>query len=249
MMTPNADSKKYPTERMKLMTGSKKKILPRLLAVFMLLPALTVTAFAGSPNSEAFRIDVDLNVPDSKDVYDTQIYLYQVADAQVDGNGNLHMEPVGLFQDLTFDGLRQENVRGLTDVLCERIQYSGTGNTGNLAPVAVQKPGKDGMIRFDNLDAGVYLLRKWSCEDPERLEMLPALVYLPTYHQASDRWEHTARVIPKFSWQTDPVPPPTTPDSKLPQTGMVQWPIPVLAVAGMFLLVIGYGMIRRSKED
>lgn len=232
------------------MTDGKRKLLPRLLAAFMLLPALTVTAFAGSSRPEAFRIEVDLRVPNSNDRYDTQIYLYQAADAQVDANGNLHMEPMEPFRDLTFDGLSQEQARKLTDVLCQRIHAPGTENGDTPAPVAIGRPEKDGRVRFDDLQAGVYLLKKWSSEAPERLEMIPALVYLPTYQSEGDRWEHTAYVVPKFSWRPDenPAPPPAPPDAHLPQTGMVQWPIPVLAVGGMFLLVMGYGMLRRSKE-
>ena len=46
------------------------------------------------------------------------------------------------------------------------------------------------------------------------------------------------------------VPPetPETPKEELPQTGMIQWPIPVFAALG--LLVFGYGWyITFSKKD
>lgn len=235
------------------MTGNKKNILTMLLAVLMMLPVLSTTVVAATPDSEMFSIDVDMKVPNSDEVYDAQIYLYKVASAKVDENGNLHMEPVELYKDVTFDNLTQEEVRDLLDKLCERIKYPGSvpETALNLAPLEIQKPGKDGMIHFDNLDAGVYLLIKWNCEALDKLEMLPSLVYLPSYNQESGIWEYTVNVAPKFSWNPDPPPvtPPTTPDSQLPQTGMVQWPVPVLVLAGLFLLVIGYGVIRRAKQD
>ena len=238
------------------MTGSKKNIVTMLLAVFILIPMLCTTVHAAS---EKYSIDMDMQDAEYKEAYDAQIYLYKVADAMVDADGNLHMEPVEFYQDVTFDGLHQSEVHQLLDTLCGRLHYPGAAeeNMQNLEPVAVQKSGSDGQIHFRNLDAGVYLVMKWDSEAPSQLEMSPSLVYLPWYHQESDTWEHTARVVPKFSWQSDvtpdpepiPTPEPTTPDGTLPQTGMMQWPVPVLVLAGLFLLGIGYGMVRRAKQD
>lgn len=238
------------------MTSSKKNIVMMLLAAFILIPMLRTTVYAAS---ETYSIDVDVQESEFQEVYEAQIYLYKVADAVVDADGNLHMEPVDLYGDLNFDGLAQDEVRQLLEELCGRLQYPGSAEetAQNLAPVAVQKPGEDDEIHFRNLDAGVYLLMKWDSEAPSQLEMSPSLVYLPWYHQESDTWEHTARVVPKFSRQPEvtpdpepiPTPEPTTPDGTLPQTGMVQWPVPVLVLAGLLLLGIGYGMIRRAKQD
>ena len=243
------------------MTGNKKNILRMFLAALILLPVLSGMVFAANPSKGTFHIDVNMKDPNSDNIYHTQVYLYQVASAVVDETNNLHMEPAELCKDLDFDGLTDEKVSGLLDELCKRIKYPGSvpETEPNLVPQAIQKPDKDGMIHFDNLDAGVYLLIKWAQEEPSELEMLPALVSLPTFDQESGTWESTIEVSPKFDWKTEPTPtpdptpdpttPPTEPDAKLPQTGMLQWPVPVLVVAGLFLVVIGYAVIRRNRQD
>lgn len=239
------------------MTGNKKKLFTMLLAVLVLLPVLSTAVFAANSDEKSFSIDVDMKVPGSDTVYDTQIYLYKAAEAQMDKNGNLHMEPAELFQDLEFDSLTPEKARTLLEEVCKRVKYPGSASEpgADFAPLAVKKPGKDGMIHFDQLDAGMYLLLKWNQEEPKKLEMLPALVCLPGVDPKTGEWQHTAAVSPKFSWQPDPTPAPApTPapsdsNPKLPQTGMVQWPVPVLLIAGLALLVIGYGVLRRAKQD
>ena len=42
---------------------------------------------------------------------------------------------------------------------------------------------------------------------------------------------------------------PPTPLSRLPQTGMLWWPVPFLAVGGMFLFVLGWALNRRSRYE
>lgn len=239
------------------MTSRKKKGITLSLVLFLLFSVYSVTAFAAESDSGKFAIDVDLNVPNSEAVYDTQVWLYHVAAAEVDETGNLHMEPMELFQDLEFDNLTEERTPILLVQVCERLQQPGSVPDAemNLAPNGVQRPGADGMIHFHDLDAGVYLLVKWGSAEPVDLDMLPTLVYLPSYHHESDRWEHTATVVPKFDWQPDgPVHPEqpdnqtsAVPDTKLPQTGMVQWPIPVLVLAGLVCIVIGSRLYRRGK--
>ena len=39
------------------------------------------------------------------------------------------------------------------------------------------------------------------------------------------------------------------PLASLPQTGMLWWPVPILAVSGMFLFILGWGLHRRQQND
>ena len=41
---------------------------------------------------------------------------------------------------------------------------------------------------------------------------------------------------------------PETPEERLPQTGQLRWPVPVLAAAGMGLLALGTRLIRRKAH-
>lgn len=235
------------------MTGNKYKFLAVVFAIVMSVPILSTTVLAETCQAESFSITVNMKTPDSDGVYDTPIYLYQVADAAMDNNGNLHMEPLEAYKSFVFDSLTQEDVRILLDKLCKTIKTSESkaDTYPELSPLVVKQAGTDGKIHFDNLVAGVYLLMKDNKESSDKLEMSPALVYLPNYNQDGDSWEHTATVNPKFDWHADvdPNPHPVAPDTKLPQTGMVQWPVPLLVLAGLFLLLVGYGMVRNSKQD
>lgn len=232
------------------MKATKKRIFAALLAGLLLFPVLGATAVSAASAQESFQIEVNMNIPDSDQVYDARMYLYKAASAQVDSTGNLHMEPTALYQDIVFDGLTQEQIPSLLDELCGRLEYPGSvpDTALGLAPLAIQNPGSDGIIHFDQLEAGVYLLVKWNQEGPNTLEVSPALVYLPRYNQERDIWEHTAIVNPKFSQIPTPTEP-SAPDPQLPQTGMLQWPIPLLVLSGLFLLIIGCGIVRGGKQE
>ena len=43
--------------------------------------------------------------------------------------------------------------------------------------------------------------------------------------------------------------PPQKPGGKLPQTGQLNWPVPVLAAAGLTLFGIGWGIRFRRKDQ
>lgn len=246
------------------MLRKRKNVFSILLAVLLVLPVLCSTVLAANHENPMFSIAVNMNDPDTGNVCDASIYLYKVAAAQVDESGNLHMEPIEPFKDLKFDSLSQQEVRSLVAELCKRITYpehlSETSDV--LTPIAVKRPEQDGMVHFEELDAGVYLARKWEQEKPANLEMSPVLVYLPNTDIQTGKWQYEVTASPKFNWHTDSaadsqldesqiVVDSNTPESspKLPQTGMVQWPIPILVLTGLFLLMIGYVILRSAKQN
>ena len=53
--------------------------------------------------------------------------------------------------------------------------------------------------------------------------------------------------------EEEPPPPPTTtpvkPPAILPQTGLLWWPVPVLAVAGLLLMILGWSVCRREDDE
>ena len=51
--------------------------------------------------------------------------------------------------------------------------------------------------------------------------------------------------------EPEPTPTPGTPDTpgeNLPQTGVLWWPVPLLAVLGALLLLLGWGLRRRDER-
>lgn len=116
-------------------------------------------------------------------------------------------------------------------------------------PVTV---GKDGTATFSNLTFGLYLVvQKTVPAGYGKTE--PFLVSLPylyegeyQYDVASEPKTDLEREVP-----TKPTSPPTkpTPSSgggKLPQTGQLWWPVPVLTCGGLGCIVVG--LLRRRRD-
>ena len=84
--------------------------------------------------------------------------------------------------------------------------------------------------------------------------LTPVLLELPA-QQAGDGWQYAATVEPKLERSGTPEPPviiipdnpAPTPGDKLPQTGLLQWPITLLAAIGVLLVAVGCRLRRRRK--
>ena len=103
-----------------------------------------------------------------------------------------------------------------------------------------------GTARFSNLPEGVYLFIQTK-EADGYTTLNPFLVTVPfTDTDGVTTYDITANPKPgKVSKKTEPTPAPAptptpTPiDHRLPQTGQLWWPVPVLACAGAALLIAG----------
>ena len=57
---------------------------------------------------------------------------------------------------------------------------------------------------------------------------------------------------PKFSWDAKPLKPAVPslkPDPSLPQTGQLNWPIPILIAMGLSLILLGGWLQRKSDHE
>ena len=119
-------------------------------------------------------------------------------------------------------------------------------------PGITQPIDEQGKILFDNLELGLYLLVQNDAAvgyEP----VSPFLVSVPGMEE--DRYIYHVDGSPKLSLKLAPPtePPPTEPPPpSIPQTGLTQWPVPVLAVGG-FLLILAGGILctaerKRSHE-
>ena len=152
-----------------------------------------------------------------------------------------------------------------------------------------QTIGEDGVVKFEDLDVGLYLLIQW---DPVEgyYELSPFLISIPNNENGvyvydtesapkqtpDERPTEPPTEEPPTEPPTDepptepstepstdepstepptdrptepPVEPPTEPDKpNLPQTGLTNWPIPILAVCGMFSLTAGLVMVIKGRK-
>ena len=123
--------------------------------------------------------------------------------------------------------------------------------------------GTDGVVKFEDLEVGLYLMIQW--ESAEGFyELSPFLIGVPnnedgTYvydtesapkQNTDQRPTEPPAEEPSTEEPTEPdTEPPTEPHEKLPQTGQTNWPVPILAVCGVFSLAAGLVMISRGKEN
>lgn len=101
-----------------------------------------------------------------------------------------------------------------------------------------------GVAVFDNLDLGLYLVVQTEASTGYE-KIRPFLVSVPL--QEDEGYVYNVNAYEKFTITKAPTPDEKTPDKKLPQTGQVNWPIPILTIAGVVLFMIGW-MFRFGQD-
>ena len=107
---------------------------------------------------------------------------------------------------------------------------------------------KDGKATFAGLPTGLYLIiQEKAAKGFSKLS--PFLVSVPYMEDGQYLYDVTAAIKTELEREPESTPPPSTkPDGpKLPQTGQLNWPVPVLAVSGLAMFTIGF--LLRKKED
>ncbi len=112
--------------------------------------------------------------------------------------------------------------------------------------------GSDGRISFQNLDLGIYLIMQ--TEDSNNYDTIkPFVITIP--NNDNGKLVYDVDAGPKVG--TDVVTTQTTekltekvtkPDSFLPQTGELVWPIPLLTAGGLILFILGL-CLRKPRKD
>ena len=108
---------------------------------------------------------------------------------------------------------------------------------------------KDGEIAFTGLELGLYLLVQHKAAKGYETAA-PFLVSVPMEEDGVLRYDVDAS--PKVELEKEPEPTSTTPpaptDPRLPYTGQLNWPVPVLTVLGLGLLALGLALRRKSRH-
>ncbi len=117
-----------------------------------------------------------------------------------------------------------------------------------IEPLATGKTDKEGILLIPDEDTemttGLYLVIGHACElNGKTYQSDPFFICLPNLN-SSDEWVYDEVAMPKVTSKT---PTEVPKDTKLPQTGMLKWPIPVLAGTGILFFMIGWA--KRQKEE
>lgn len=216
-----------------------RKILTLAAAVCMLL-ALCLSAAANSVPDQLGSIEVTVRY-DGKPVAGGEVTCIRVGTV-AQSDGDLYFQRVE--DDVRLDDIDDP---ALAKELAKFAQdHNLTGETLTVSA--------EGTAVFRNLKPGLYLIRE---DTPAEgfSPLAPFLVSVPYNEDGEYIYDVTANAKSELertpeSTPTEPTTPPTKPTPppgpNLPQTGQLNWPVPVLVVLGLGLFSVGWML--RTKE-
>ena len=217
-----------------------RKILSLVFVMlFVLMCSNFVYALDGVEMDRLGSISITMHIGDQR-VSGGTLSIYRVGAVCVD-NGRYYFKATGDFIDCgeSFDNLESVN---LVDSLSSYVsEHSLSGVTKEI--------NDDGEVVFDDLEVGLYFLEQNQVASGyERLE--PFLVSIP-YESENGEYSYDVDASPKVVLKrvNDLVVDESGDNLNfmLPQTGQLNWPIPVFAIIGLFLFVFGLILRRKTK--
>lgn len=122
---------------------------------------------------------------------------------------------------------------------------------------AQKNTDKNGTATFSQLTTGLYLVVGSDAQsNGKKYCTSPFLVSVPELTENQTAWQYDVTANPKsepeHTKQPEDKPKDDTPTKKpkknLPDTGILQWPIPVLAGSGLALMLIGWKMKKNNRN-
>ena len=162
--------------------------------------------------------------------------LYRVADVVSDG-GDYFFRYTKDFADCSID-IAELNSSALPQELAaiaKEKKLKGTTRTVS----------KKGEAVFSGLEIGLYLIVQEKAA-PGYSKVNPFLVSVP--YNDDGHYIYDVDTAPKTLPEPEPTDPTEPTDSTLPQTGQTNWPVPVLAVAGLLLITAGICFCNGGKR-
>lgn len=204
------------------------------LIVAMLVSGLSIPAHARDyvKLDKKGNITITMHIGD-KAVGGGTLTMYRVGEVS-ESDSNYIFQPTGDFTDLgeSFD-----------NVTSSVFAKSCSKYVSDKKLVGVTKGiDKSGEVTFTDLEVGLYLFIQ-SKEASGYNKTEPFMVTLP-YMEDNGQYSYNVDASPKVELEKEPEPttqPPTKlNDFTLPNTGQLNWPIPVLTVVGLLLFTIGW---------
>lgn len=228
--------------------GIKRICLPILIFGLICFVSMPVRAAQNLPDlNKSGSISITMKNTDTGEIVSGgSLALYQVADA-VEEDGDFSFRFTDEFSNC---GLSLEDIHSekLSSGLAVYAEHKGLRQT-------IQSIGADGSVSFTGMKTGLYLIVQESATEGYH-DVSPFLVSIPM--QSGEEWVYDVDASPKAEFRDVKMPTqPGTPTqqrspgagAKLPQTGQFNWPVPVLAVAGILLYAFGWSMNNTKKKN
>lgn len=219
----------------------RKHFISGLLALLFLLGLpLSAAAHAVPDESRNGHCSITVSMTyKGKAVRGGKLALYKVGDV-AENDGNYSFVPVEAIRgDIPeFGDIESPELAGKLAKLEKKL----TPVTAD--PVTV---GKDGKATFSNLTFGLYLVVQKTAASGYR-KIAPFLVSVPYLYRDEYQYELTSQPKTDLEQEVKPTSPPSSGGSggKLPQTGQLWWPVPLLICAGLGCIAVG---LFRRRED
>ena len=239
----------------------KKKIKNSIVLIAVLLLVFSSVAYAapGEPDPSILgSIKSTLRESGTGNPITTgSVTLYKVADMVK--NTVTHQWEYVLTSDFSGSGA---TIVTLPDVALAASLATYAGQ--NAITGTVKNVDSTGTVTYDNLQIGLYLLVHTTASTGYQ-SFAPFFVSVPLYQ--SDTYIYDVDASPKMAMLTPnpppppiptpvPTPPPTTPPKKIdgdgtriPQTGQLNWPIPLLAGTGLLLFFGGWYLFTSEESQ
>ena len=218
----------------------KKHLISALLALLVLLCLpLSAAAHPVPDESQDGHCSITITMTyKGKAVPGGTLALYKVGDVQED-DGNYSFVPVKAIQsDISeFGNIESSDLPGKLAKLEKKL----TPVTAK--PVTIDK---NGTVTFSNLAFGLYLVvQKIAASGYGKTS--PFLVSVPYLYKGEYKYNVTSQPKTDLEREVKPTTPPSSGGGggKLPQTGQLWWPVPVLVCMGLGCIAVG--LIRRRE--
>lgn len=214
-----------------------KRIYAFIIALLAVITALPCAALADAQTGSVTvtLCDAGTKMP----IPEAGWLMYRVADL-VDGEYVPTKDFASCGQNV--NDLKNVNAKELA-AFAQKNSVSGYGKTAD----------KNGTVRYGKLSLGVYLFVQTGGASAYELAE-PFVVNVPMTASDGKTLIYDISASPKA--EAEPVPPTPQPTPspkpagpKLPQTGQLNWPVPVLLVCGVLLVVAGFAVYSKGKKE
>lgn len=217
-----------------------KKIFSLLLAL-ALLCCLPLTVYAHDVPQERNDCSIELLVRyDGENISGGTLTAVKV--------GYVDEEDGNYFFSRVFDDVRLDDVQ--TSGAVADLQKFYNTNKGNYDFYRQTVNVTEGKGTFEGLPTGLYLIFQEKAANGYS-KLNPFLVSVPYIENGEYQYHVKASIKSELEREPEPTdPPPTTPDDPwLPQTGQLNWPVPLLVVSGLVLFTVGWALRFGGKKE
>lgn len=219
-----------------------KKVITLVLALSVLL-LLPLTAYAHDVPQEREDCSIEVIVRyDGENVDGGTLTVIKV--------GYVDEEDGNYFFSQEFTDAKIEDITSSAAPSVQKEFYDN--NKSNYDFYSQTQTVQDGKATFSGLSTGLYLIvQEESADGFSKMDAF--LVSVPYMEDGECQYHVTAAIKSELEREPESeptTPPPTVPDDpKLPQTGQLNWPIPLMAVGGVGLFIVGWMLCFGKKRE